>query len=216
MNIKIVIADDHAVVRDGIKALIERKSKDISIIKEVSNGKEVVDFAKKGKADIYIMDISMPLLNGIEATQKLVRTDNDAKVIILSMYDDRMSVEKSLKAGAKGFIVKTSNIEQIIKAIKEVHEGKFYLCPKVSKYIVQGFLSKSGHKKTRGKAELTPKEKEVLQLIAEGYSSKEIAKEFELSLNTVHVHRNNIMRKLDIHKQADLIRYAIKEGIAHL
>ncbi len=213
--IKIVLADDHALVRDGIKAIIERKAKNISVIAEVNNGKELLDFAEKKAADVYVVDISMPVLNGIEATQKLLKIHPDAKVIILSMYDDRISVEKAFKSGAKGFVVKVASADEILEAIKEVSAGRFYLCSKVSRYVVQGFLGKAAPNKKDPK-DLTPKEKEVLQLIAEGYSSKEIAKEFGLSLNTIHVHRNNIMRKLDIHKQAELVRYALKEGIAQL
>ena len=157
----------------------------------------------------------MPVLNGIESTQRLLKIQPEARVVILSMYDDRISVEKALKAGAKGFIVKVSTADEIVDAIREVAGGRFYLCSKVSKYIVQGFLGRSSGRK-RDVTGLTPKEKEVLQLIAEGYSSKQIAKTFNLSLNTIHVHRNNIMKKLNIHKQAELVRYAIKEGIAQL
>ncbi|MGB2578727.1 two-component system NarL family response regulator [Elusimicrobium simillimum] len=214
--IKILLADDHALVRDGIKSVLERKSKNISVVAEVGNGKDMLEIAAKNKdIDVFVVDIAMPLLNGIEATQKLTRTNPDAKVIILSMYDDRASVEKAFKAGARGFVVKVSTADEIIDAIKEVNAGRFYLCSKVSKYVVQGFLGKAAPSK-KDPSGLTPKEKQILQLIAEGYSSKEIAKEFGLSLNTIHVHRNNIMRKLDIHKQAELVRYAIKEGIAHL
>ena len=212
--IKIAMADDHIMVRGGIRAVLERKDKNIQVVAEVSNGKELLEFAKKHKADVYIIDISMPLLNGIETTQKLLKIQPGAKVIILSMYDDRISVEKAIKAGAKGFVVKVSPVETIIKAIEEVSKDRFYLCSKVSRYLVEGFLTKTSPRRPKG--DLTPKEREVLQLIAEGYSSKKIAAEFGLSLNTIHVHRNNIMRKLKIHKSAELIRYAIKEGIAHL
>lgn len=215
MTIKIVLADDHIIVRDGVKAVLERKGKDLSVVAEVGNGKELLDWASTHDADVYVVDISMPLLNGVEAVQRLVKMKPDAKVIILSMYDDRVAVEKALKAGAKGFIVKVSTADEIVEAIHEVAAGRFYLCSKVSKYIVQGFLGKASGRK-RDATGLTPKEKEVLQLIAEGYSSKQIAKAFNLSLNTIHVHRNNIMKKLAIHKQAELVRYAIKEGIAQL
>lgn len=216
-TIKIAIADDHAVVRDGIKAVLERSSDFIKVVAEAENGKEILDLAAASPADIYIIDISMPVLNGIETTERLLKMDPKNKVIMLSMHDDRISVEKALKAGARGFIVKVSTSEEIVKAIQEVSEGRFYLCSKVSKYVVQGFLGQMAPAESPRKSiHLTPKEKEVLQLIAEGFSSKEIAKELKLSLNTVHVHRNNMMRKLDIHKQADLIRYALKEGITHL
>ena len=212
--IKIAMADDHVMVRSGIRSVLERKEKNIQVVAEVSNGKELLEFAKNHDADVYLLDISMPILNGIETAQKLLKMKPDAKVIILSMYDDRISVEKAIKAGAKGFVVKVANIDTIIKAIEEVSKDRFYLCSKVSRYLVEGFLNKIPGRRPKG--DLTPKEREVLQLIAEGYSSKKIAAEFGLSLNTVHVHRNNIMRKLKIHKQAELIRYAIKEGIAHI
>ena len=215
MKKKIVLADDHAIVRNGVRAVLENLGKDMEIVAEISNGKDLVEYAQKHKADVYVVDISMPLLNGIEATERIVKHDPQAKVVILSMYDDRVSVEKSLKAGAKGFIVKVSTADEIVDAIEEVAAGRFYLCSKVSKYIVQGFFCFSSSRK-RDATGLTPKEKEVLQLIAEGYSSKQIAKSFNLSLNTIHVHRNNIMKKLGIHKQAELVRYAIKEGIAQL
>lgn len=213
--IKILLADDHVIVRDGVKAVLERKGKDLEVVGEVGNGQELVTWAETNDADVYVVDISMPVLNGVEATQRLIKAKPEAKVIMLSMYDDRIAVEKSLKAGAKGFIVKVSTADEIVEAIHEVAAGRFYLCSKVSKYIVQGFFGKTSTRK-RDATGLTPKEKEVLQLIAEGYSSKQIAKTFNLSLNTIHVHRNNIMKKLAIHKQADLVRFAIKEGIAQL
>ncbi|MBR4355883.1 MAG: response regulator transcription factor [Elusimicrobiaceae bacterium] len=212
---KIVLADDHAIVRTGVRAVLERLGKDMEISAEVSNGKELVAYAKTHPNEIYVVDISMPVMNGIEAVEQMVKHNPQIKVIMLSMYDDRMSVEKSLKAGAKGFIVKVAAADEIIDAIEEICAGRFYLCSKVSKYIVQGFLGKSTSRKRDGTG-LTPKEKEVLQLIAEGYSSKQIAKSFNLSLNTIHVHRNNIMKKLGIHKQTELVRFAIKEGIAQL
>ncbi len=212
--INIVLADDHIVVRSGIKAALERINKEIKVVAEVSNGKELLDLPTDLKVDIFLVDISMPILNGIEATKKLKRIRKNAKVIILSMYDDRVSVERAIRAGASGFVIKVSTIEEVINAIEDVLKGKFFLCSSISNYVFEGFLNRASGRK--GLHTLTAKEKEVLQLVAEGYSSRRIAEEFGLSLNTVYVHRNNIMHKLKIHKQADLIRYAIKEGIAHI
>ena len=212
--IKIILADDHVMVRQGVRMMLEAAGDEFKVIGEVSNGEELLKLAKKMSADVYIVDISMPVLNGTEAVHKLLKIDHTAKVLILSMYDDRVSVEKSLKAGAKGFVVKVSCAEELVEAVREVAAGRFYFGGKISKFLVQGFLGKHAPKKRD--AHLTAKEKEVLQLIAEGYSSKQIAKHFTLSLNTIHVHRNNIMRKLGIHKQAELVRYALKEGIAQL
>lgn len=213
--IKIAMADDHMIVRDGIKAVLERKGKDMKIVGDFSNGKELLEFAQEEGADVYIVDISMPVLNGIETTYKLMKAQPGAKVIVLSMYDDRITVEKSIKAGAKGFVVKVSDADEILNAVRSVNEGKMFLSQGVSRYFENG-LPGGKVSKAKRKKQLTPKEKEILQLIAEGFSSKRMAEEYGLSVNTIHVHRNNIMRKLNIHKQADLIRYAIKEGIAHI
>ena len=214
MKTKIVLADDHALVRQGVRLLLESHKDEFEIVAEVSNGEELIACAKKHAAQVYIVDISMPVLNGVEAVTKLLKLQPDAKVLMLSMYDDRVSVEKSLKAGAKGCMVKVSTGEELVDAVREVAAGRFYFDSKISKFLVQGFLKKNVSVRKSGG--LTPKEKEILQLIAEGYSSKQIAKHFTLSLNTIHVHRNNIMRKLGIHKQAELVRYALKEGIAQL
>ena len=209
------MADDHVIVRQSIRSVLERKNEEIKVVAEVSNGKDLLDAAKQHKADVYIVDISMPLLNGIDATQRLMRMQPNAKVIILSMYDDRSSVERAVQAGAYAFVVKDATINEILEAIKEVTANRFFICSQAAKYLMQGFLDKADARRSPI-VHLTHKEREILQLIAEGFTSKKIAQEFKLSLNTVHVHRNNIMRKLNIHKQAELIRYALKQGIAHI
>ncbi|UCC94622.1 MAG: response regulator transcription factor [Candidatus Omnitrophota bacterium] len=217
MSIRVIIADDHPVAREGIKAVIERKEKDIEVIGEASNGNGALKMAKNNPADIYILDISMPILNGIETTHRLIKMDPKSKIIILSIHDNRTFVEKVLKCGAKGYVLKENATEELIQAIRQVYSNGFFLSPKISKFIVQGFLGKRHNYAEYKKAvHLTLKEREILQLIAEGFTNKEIARQLKLSLNTAHVHRNNIMRKLDIHRQADLIRYALKEGISQL
>jgi DNA-binding NarL/FixJ family response regulator len=217
MGIEVILADDHAIVREGIKAAMETKTRDISIVGEASSGDEVLKMAKNIPADVYILDISMPILNGIETSLRLLKRYPKSKIIILSVHDEKNFVEKALKCGAKGYILKECAIEELIRGIRDVYSNKVYLCSKISKIIVQGFLGKrrnyeSGEKTT----ELTEREREILQLIAEGFSNKEMAMRLGLSLNTVHVHRNNIIRKLDIHRQAELVRYALKEGISEL
>jgi len=217
MSIKVMLADDHAVVRDGIKAIVDRKGKDIIISGEASNGSEVLKIAKNNPADVYVIDISMPILNGLDTTIQLKKMDSRSKIIILSMHDDRSLVEKAFKYGAKGYILKESATEEVIHAIHEVYRDRYYLTPKVSKFIVEGYLdNKSSLFSDKESNSLTKREREILQLIAEGFTNKEIAKHLNISLNTAHIHRNNIMRKLDIHKQAYLVRYALKEGISHL
>ncbi|MBR2392698.1 MAG: response regulator transcription factor, partial [Elusimicrobiaceae bacterium] len=147
MKKRIVLADDHAIVRNGVRAVLENLGKDMEVVAEISNGKDLVEFAQNNKVDVYVVDISMPILNGIEAVDRIIKQDPEAKVVMLSMYDDRVSVEKSLKAGAKGFIVKVSTADEIVDAIEEVSAGRFYLCSKVSKYVVQGFLGKTASRK---------------------------------------------------------------------
>jgi len=217
MSIKLLLADDHPVVREGIRSVIERTADDIEIIGEVSNGREVMGFARKNLVDVYILDISMPILNGIETTMKLIKMNPNNRIIILSIHDSRSFVEKTLYYGAKGYLLKESAVDEVIHAIHEVNKGRYYLSSAITKYIVNGFLS-GIHSLDINEdlVHLTEREREVLQLIAEGFTNKEIASNLNLAVNTVHVHRKNIMQKLDIHKHAGLIRYAIKEGIVKL
>ena len=215
MNIKILLADDHAIVRAGIRSIVERR-KGIEVIGEASSGEEVLKMMFKIRPDIYILDVSMPGLNGIDTTERIMKEDEKAKVIILSMHDDRTFVEKAFKNGAKGYILKENAPEEIIKAIREVYDGNFYLSPKISSYLVNGFLFNNLSEDKKNDVLLTTREREVLQMVAEGKTSKEIATYTSISVHTVNVHRKNIMRKLGLHKQADLVRYAIKEGLVKL
>ena len=217
MPIRVILADDHPVVRDGLRAVIEHRCRDIKVTGEAGDGREVLALAEAHPADVYVLDISMPELNGIEAAARLLERDRRAKVIILSIHDSRAFVEKALHSGARGYVLKESATEEVIHAIREVHAGQYYLSPAISKHVVDGFLSNT-HRATaaRPEADLTTREREVLQLIAEGLTSKDIAVKLDLAVNTVHVHRTNIMRKLDIHTQAELIRYALREGISKL
>lgn len=214
MNIKIILADDHSIVRDGIRAVVEKKGEGIQISGEAANGLEVLKLASSKPADVYILDISMPLLNGIETTSRLRAQDPQAKVIILSMHDDRTFVERALRNGAKGYILKETATQEIVEGIREVHHGRYYLTPRISSYLVENFLEKEPQE--QAVSVLSSRERGILQLFAEGFASKEIAEQLDLSLHTVHVHKNNIMKKLNIHRQTDMIKFAIKEGIIEL
>ena len=217
MSIEVFLADDHTIVREGIKLAVEGKAKDIKIVGEASNGEEVLKMTKNNPADVYVLDISMPIINGIETTSRLIKREPKSKIIILSVHDEKTFVEKTLKCGARGYILKESATEELVRGIREVYKNKFYLSPKILKFIVQGFLDKKyPYLLEKEGNKLTKREREIIQLIAEGFSNKDVSERLKLSLNTVHVHRNNIMHKLDMHKQADLIRYALKEGIAKL
>lgn len=216
MSIHIIIADDHSVVRQGIKTILEGLDQQYIVVAEAEDGREVIRLAAEHRVDIFILDISMPKLNGLETTRRLVKLNPAAKIVILSMFDDRVSVQKAMDYGARGFLVKDSAVEEVAQAVEEVYQGGTYLSPSVAKFKQVQF---HGKKQKYGRSEqvvvLTEKEREVLQLLAEGHTSKEIAVELNIAFNTVNVHRKHIMKKLDIHKSADLVRFAIKEGIIH-
>jgi len=217
-DIKVILGDDHEIVREGIKAILESKARDIKIIGEASNGEEVLKLANNRAPDVYLLDISMPLMSGIETTRRLLKKFPKSKIIIFSVHEESSFVEKALKSGAKGYLLKESMTEEVIRGIREVCMNRIYLSPKVAKFVVQGYLGKKSpaesHEATR--QQLSEREIGVLQHIANGLSNKEIAQKLGIALNTAHVHRSNIMSKLDIHRQAGLIRYALKEGITHL
>ena len=219
MSIKIILADDHNVVIDGIKAVIERIAKnDIDVIEIAHDGMEVLEIAKNNPPDVYVMDITMPVLNGIDATKRLMQMYPKSKIIILSMHDDRASVEKAIKSGARGYLLKESSASEIIDAVSVVYEGKYYLSPHISKCLVEGYLKKSevSNPSKKENMPITQREIEIIQLIVEGLNSREIAEKLNISFKTILRHRNNIMKKLGIHNLAGLIRYAVNEGISQL
>ncbi|MGA1791933.1 MAG: response regulator [bacterium] len=219
MSIKIILADDHNVIIDGIKAVIERIAKNnIEVIETAQNGMEVLDIAENNPPDVYVLDITMPVLNGIDTTKRLMEMDPKSKVIILSMHDDSATVEKAIKSGARGYLLKESSASEIINAVSVVEEGKYYLSPLISKCLVEGYLKRSevSNLSKKETIPITQRETEIVQLIVEGLNSREIAEKLNLSFKTILRHRNNIMKKLGIHNLAGLIRYAVKEGISPL
>jgi len=216
VSIDVIIADDHDVVRAGLKAVLTGSKKNIRVTGEAADGKEALNLAKKKPADVYILDISMPMLNGIETTARILKINFNSRIIILTMYDNVSFIEKVLTCGAKGYVLKENASEEIVRAVCEVHRGGCFLSPQVAKHVVKGFVGRIARQPELNFKKLTGREREILQQIAEGLSSKEIAVKLKVSFNTVLVHRNNIMKKLSLHKQAELIRYAIKEGITGL
>ena len=215
MPIKVMIADDHAIVREGIRALLAKRLEEIVITGEASDGKALLELARKNPADVYVLDIAMPGLNGLETAARLLRLDRNARVIFLSMYNDRPTVQRALETGARGYLLKENTAEDISKAIRAVYGGGYFLSAPLSGFMLDRAHAAPGQSlRGEASARLTPKEREIIQLIAEGLADKEISRRLKISSNTVHAHRNNIARKLDIHKQTDLVRYAIKEKIA--
>lgn len=216
MPIKVFIADDHSLVVECLKPLLE-KNRDITVTGTAADGKEFLELARRKPADVYLLDIGMPGLNGIDAAARLLRSDKTAKIIFLSMYDDRPTVEKAMKTGAKGYLLKECAADEVLKAVREVHGGGHHLSAALHGYAAET-LRNAGRVplKPAGSSPLTSKEREIVQLVAEGLANKQIARELKISANTVHAHRNNIAHKLNIHKQADLVRYALKEKLAKL
>ena len=214
--IKVVIADDHSVVRQGIKSILEQSEVPIRVIDELENGREVLALIKRQSVDVFILDITMPYLNGIETTLRLRKINPDQKIIVLTMHDDRATVGYALKAGVNGYLSKESAVENIVEAVLAVYAGKYYLSSSISKYVVDGYLGKNGLTQFEMLQVLTSKEREIVQLLAEGFVSKEIASQLNMSFHTVNTHRKNIIKKTNSNNLAELIRYALKNGLAKL
>jgi len=217
MSIRVVIADDHPLVRDGLRFSIERSGLDIQIMGECANGQEVLDHADQFPADVYILDITMPVLNGLETARQLILSHPSLKVIMLSLHCTQALVEESLAIGVRGYLTKETASRSVAEAVMEVYAGRVFFSPDIAEIIVNRFVKGAALRQTPGGPNaLTVQERKILQLVAEGLTYKDIAVRLNLSNNTVHTHRKNLMSKLNIHRQADLVRYAIKEGIAKL
>jgi len=213
-KIKVLLADDHTVLRQGLRVLLAAEE-DIEVVGEADTGRHAVLMAKKLLPDIVVMDIAMPLLNGLQATQQLTAEVPSAKVIILSSYDDDEYVQQLTAAGAIGYLLKQSAATDLIKAIREAREGNAYFSPTISKRLLECNRRAiiNGRPVRKNDDKLTSREQEVLQLVAEGKSNKQIAAEMFLSIKTVEKHRQQLMNKLNLHEVAGLTRYAIAKGV---
>lgn len=211
MAIRVVLVDDHVLIRAGLKALLHSLA-NIQVVGEASDGHEAVDVVEKLEPDVVIMDIAMANLNGLEAASRVTKQWPKVKVIILSMHANEEYVGQALDAGATGYLLKGAEPAELELALKAVVRGETYLSPSISKQLVQDYLS---HRKEKlgSTVELTARQREVLQLIAEGCSTKDIANKLGLSVKTVDTHRTELMRRLDIHDVAGLVRYAIRRGL---
>ena len=213
--IKVVLADDHMIFRDGLNSLLDRQP-DMEVVAEADNGRVALKHAKKLSPDVVIMDIGMSELNGIDATRQIVKMLPGVKVLALSMYSDKRFVKEMLKAGASGYMLKDSAFNELIDAIRVVVENKIYISPSVAGIVLDDYLGASTDKESSVRSLLTPREMEVLQLLAEGKSMKQIALSLSLSIKTIESHRTRIMQKIDVSNIADLTKYAIREGIISL
>jgi DNA-binding NarL/FixJ family response regulator len=211
MQTTIVLADDHRLVREGLRRLLEERA-DLRVVGEASTGDEAVALATAEHPDLVVMDLAMPGLSGVEATRRIRQSGNGTRVLVLSMYGDRSHVEEVLRAGASGYVLKDAATSDLLEAIDAVRAGDSFLSAGVTQQVVDA-LTRPGEPSDRSLASLTDREREVLTLIAEGLSSKEIGDRLGVSLKTVESHRANLMDKLDIHKVSALVRFAIRAGL---
>ena len=215
MPVTILIADDHRLFRDGLRTLLEAQ-KDVSVIAETTDGSETVAAAAELKPDIVLMDVSMPGLNGIEATRRILSAPGPPKIIMLSMHSDRRFVLESLKAGAVAYILKDCAFEELLLAIKAVRGNRMYLSRLISDSVIKDYIAIAKSVPGSAFSILSAREREVLQLLAEGKTTKETAARLHVSVKTIETHRKQIMDKLDIHSVAELTKYAIREGLTPL
>jgi two-component system response regulator NreC len=211
--IRILLADDHVVMRSGLRLLLERQP-NLQVVAEAADGQEAVRLAAAENPEVVIMDIAMPHLNGVEATRQIVTRNPETAVVILSMHSDESYVLRSLKAGARAYLLKDSAEADLIAAIRAIQEGKSFFSPGVRRILKEDYvhqLAKLGEEDTYEL--LTPREREVLQLVAEGKSNKDVANLLNLSLYTVETHRTHILQKLNLHSVPELILYAVRKGI---
>jgi two-component system response regulator NreC len=207
MPIRIVLADDHVLVRQGLKTMLEHEG--FQVVAEASDGQDALRHVELLKPEIVVMDISMPTLNGLNAAREMSRTCPKTKAILLTQHDERQYVSEALDAGVKGYVLKNQAASDLLLAIRQVSRGQVYLSPGVSRAVMEAYHSKS----EKAKDSLTLREKQVLQLIAEGKSTKDVASLLGISVKTAESHRTRLMHKLDIHETASLVRYAVRKGI---
>jgi len=208
--ITVLLADDHNIVREGFRALLKLEA-DITVVGEARNGREAVELAVKYKPDIVVMDIAMPLLNGLEATRQILGLLPATKVIVLSAYSDDPYVQRAIAVGASGFLIKQTSAQSLARAIRETKKGNTYFSPSLARHFQTQSATKAPV--TKRPTVLTAREMEVIQRVAEGATNKEIASDFGISIKTVEKHRQHLMNKLNIHDTATLTRYAIAQGI---
>lgn len=210
--ISIVLADDHHIVRQGLRALLEAES-DFRVIGEASNGRDAIELVRKLRPNVLVLDLMMPVLNGIEVTRQLGKAHPQTKIVILSMYANEAYVLETLANGASAYVLKDSNTSDLVLAVREVAIGRRYLSPPLSDRAIEAYQEKARSASLDKYETLTTREREILQLAAEGSSSTDIAAKLGISARTAETHRTNLMRKLNLHNQADLIRYALRRGI---
>ena len=215
-SLRILIADDHEVVRRGLAALLQQQP-DWQVCGEAGDGREAVEKAQQLQPDVVILDIGMPSLNGLEATRQMLKANPKARILILTLHDSDQMVRDVLNAGARGFLLKSDAASELVAAVEALGRDKTYFTSKVSPMVLEPHLrGPSGPPLTLSRSRLTPREREIVQLLAEGKSTKEVAVTLGLSVKTAETHRSNIMRKLQLHSVSDLVLYAVRNNIVHV
>ena len=207
MPTRVLLADDHSLIRQALRTLLERQG--FQVVSEASNGQEALRSMEKTQPDVAILDIGMPVLNGVDAARELVKSSPKTKVILLTQHDEDQYVMEALRVGVRGYVLKSQAAEDLVHAIQEVCRGSVYLSPNVSSAVVDAYLSKT----YASPDPLSGRERQVLQLVGEGRSTKAIAVQLGISVKTAESHRARLMKKLDIHETASLVRYAIRRGL---
>jgi DNA-binding NarL/FixJ family response regulator len=214
-KIQVFLADDHTILRSGLRALLEDEP-DMVVVGEAEDGRSTVKLACQILPDIVLMDIALPLLSGLEATRQIKHDCPQVKVLILSMHDNEEYIRQALANGAMGYILKDAAAHELLDAIRAVHRGEAVLSPAVTRLVIEDYLRWGDLQKDQSSDGLSPREREVLQLIAEGYSNRQISEIMSISIKTVQTHRMNLMSKLDLHDRSDLIKYAIQRKIIEI
>ena len=214
MATRILLVDDHQIVREGLKALLDTQD-GLQVIGQAASGREAIELARELQPDVVVMDVGMPDLNGIESTRRILNEMPWARVVALSMHSDRRFLSEMLKAGASAYLLKDIAFEELTLAVRSVASGRVYLSPQIANVVVDGYLGRGGSDQVPGGfAVLTSRKREVLQLIAEGETTKQIAAALHVSVKTVETHRRQLMEKLELRSVAELTKYAIREGLA--
>jgi two-component system response regulator NreC len=211
-KVRVLIVDDHSIVREGVRMILTGQE-DFEVVGEASNGREGVELVRRMKPDVVVMDISMPDMNGIEATAKIRGEMPNVEVLGLTMHEEDSYVFELLKAGAAGYVLKRAASEDLVNAVRAAHKGQAFLYPSVAKMVVQDFLQRAATQDKQNLDGLTEREREVLTLIAEGMTNQQIAGKLYISIKTVQTHRAHIMEKLNLHDRTELVRYAIRKGL---
>ena len=213
MSTTILLVDDHRIVREGLRTLLGQQP-DLEVVGEAADGRDAVTQARLLRPDVIVMDIAMPELNGVEATRLILAELPQARVVALSMYADRRFVAEILRAGALGYVLKDGAFEELALAIRTITEGKTYLSPSIAGLVVEELMQRTSAPGSPSLGGLTPRERQVLKLLADGMRPREIAQELAISVKTVEVHKQNLMNKLEIHTASELTRFAIREGLS--